>query len=174
VISAFIFLAAMDAAPTPATAQPPPAPALGTVSTAVSAKPKTLSDIALERKLGKRGVQGGTLSVAGASGMPRLTSGASDKEATEADARLAHAIRDGAWVDQNIYYNEDIKQQARDEWAAAAENCRKTPGCIPVYRENVTLRGVKPLRTGDEIIQDLKTKHIWGGRPLRPEDGVSP
>jgi hypothetical protein len=47
-----------------------PAPALGVASSAVSAKPRTLADVARERRLGKKGVTGGTLSVAGASGMP--------------------------------------------------------------------------------------------------------
>lgn len=55
-------------------AVPPSAPALGTASTAVSAKPRTLSDVAAERKLGKRPASGGTFSVTGASGMPVLLS----------------------------------------------------------------------------------------------------
>ena len=63
---AFVLLAQVAAATPAAT----PAPALGVASTAVSAKPKTLADVARERKLGKKGVTGGTLSVAGTSGMP--------------------------------------------------------------------------------------------------------
>ena len=55
------------------TASPPStAPALGAASTAVSARPKTLADLARERKLGRKGVAGGTLSVAGAEGMPAV------------------------------------------------------------------------------------------------------
>ena len=55
-----------------ATPAPTPAAPLGAASTAVSGKPRTLADVARERKLGKKGVEGGTLSVAGASGMPAV------------------------------------------------------------------------------------------------------
>lgn len=74
-----------------------PAPALGTTSTAVSAKPRTLADVARERKLGKKGAGGGTLSVAGASGMPEVASesGAGKGHARpEKSARLRNAEAD--------------------------------------------------------------------------------
>jgi hypothetical protein len=67
---AFLLLAQVVSAMPAAT----PVPALGAGSTAVSARPKTLADLARERKLGKKGVTGGTLSVAGASGMPVVAS----------------------------------------------------------------------------------------------------
>lgn len=51
-----------------ASASPAPAAALGTATGSVSAKPRTLADVARETKLGKKGARGGTLSVAGASG----------------------------------------------------------------------------------------------------------
>src|SRR6266545_919014 len=66
-----ILILAQVASATPA---PTPAP-LGSASTAVSAKPKSLADVARERKLGKKGVAGGTLSVSGASGMPEVPAG---------------------------------------------------------------------------------------------------
>ena len=62
-----LLLLAQVASATPAAT---PAPALGVASTAVSGKPRTLADFARERKLGKKGVTAGTLSVAGSSGMP--------------------------------------------------------------------------------------------------------
>jgi hypothetical protein len=65
---AFLLLAQVVSATPAAT----PAPALGVASTAVSARPKTLADLARERKLGKKGAAGGTLSVSGASGMPEV------------------------------------------------------------------------------------------------------
>ena len=68
---AFLLLAQVASVTPPAPAATP-APALGVASTAVSAKPKTLADFARERKLGKKGVAGGTLSVAGAPGMPAV------------------------------------------------------------------------------------------------------
>lgn len=75
-----------------------PAPALGVASSAVSGKPKTLADVARERKLGKKGVTGGTLSVSGASGMPVvLPSGGEDRAGptwAERNARLRNAEAD--------------------------------------------------------------------------------
>ena len=58
---------------TPAAAAAP-APALGKASSAVQAKPRTLTDLAQERRLVKAS-GGGTLSVAGASGMPGVPAG---------------------------------------------------------------------------------------------------
>ena len=129
----------------------PPTP----VSKAGTGQTRTLADVARERKLGIKGVQGGTLSVAGAPGMPSLPPRSDGKRATEADARLARAIRDGEWVDKNIHHNEDIRQNARREWDAAAENCRATPDCTPIYRENVA---PDKLMTGNEAARALQKK----------------
>ena len=90
-----LLLLAQIASATPAAT---PAPALGTASTAVSAKPKTLADLARERKLVKMGPGGGTLSVAGASGMPVLPANA-DTNARDAayageNARVRNAEAD--------------------------------------------------------------------------------
>jgi hypothetical protein len=75
-----------------------PAPALGAASTGVSAKPKTLADLARGRNLGKRGAAGGTLSVSGASGMPFVPANAdtSARDAAPAggNARLRNAEAD--------------------------------------------------------------------------------
>jgi hypothetical protein len=137
---------------------------------------RTLSDVARERKLGKKGVQGGTLSVAGApvsqtSGVAaKPTTGEIDKDARAADARLAKAITNGAWVDRNIHYNDDIKQDARNEWDAAAEACRKTPDCKPVYRDSVQLGGHKPLRTDDENLAVYEKQINNGDAPLPARD----
>jgi hypothetical protein len=128
------------------------APSSAPVVAAATGQTRTLADVARERKLGKKGVVGGTLSVAGAPGMPSLVPHADGKRATEADARLARAISDGSWVDKNIHHNEDIRQDARREWDAAAENCRSTPGCTPVYRENVA---PDKLMTGNEAARAL-------------------
>jgi hypothetical protein len=87
-----ILLLAQLASATPA---PTPVPALGAASTAVSAKPKTLADVARERKLGKKGVAGGTLSVSGASGMPEVPAGGDagvgGARATDRYARVKNA-----------------------------------------------------------------------------------
>jgi len=92
---AFLLLAQVASATPAAT----PAPALGVASTAVSAKPKTLADLARERKLGKKGVSGGTLSVAGASGMPVVPPSGAEGRAgsptfSERNARVRNAESD--------------------------------------------------------------------------------
>jgi hypothetical protein len=148
-----LLLAATAATQTPA-ATPTPAP----VTTTANGQTRTLADVARERKLGKKGVTGGTLSVAGAAGSPAAVSGEAAKPTSDAEARLARAIERGTWVDQNIHYNEAIREQARRDWDSAAENCRATPGCTPVYRENAQINGVKPLRTGNEEARDLQKK----------------
>lgn len=95
---AFLLIAQVASA-TPSTPAATPAPALGVASTAVSAKPKTLADLARERKLGKKGVAGGTLSVAGASGMPVVVPSGGEGRAgsptyPEGNARLRNAQAD--------------------------------------------------------------------------------
>lgn len=62
-----LLLLAQVSSVTPA---PTPGPVLGAASASVSGRPKTLADLARERKLGKQGVAGGTLSVSGKKGMP--------------------------------------------------------------------------------------------------------
>jgi hypothetical protein len=151
-LTALVLLAAMDAAPALAAA---PTPAATPVARTIYGRSRTLADVAAERTLGKKGVVGGTLSVAGATGMPSLAPRADGKRATEADARLTRAIRDGSWVDKNIHHNERIREDARREWDAAAENCRQTPGCTPVYRENVAPGA---LMTGKEAARALQKK----------------
>ena len=143
---------AVENSPAPTPTQTP-AP----VVAATNGQTRTLADVARGRKLGKKGVQGGTLSVAGApvSSAPALASGSVNRAAADADARLARAMRDGAWIDKNIHYNEGIRQNARREWDAAAENCRATPGCTPVYRENVA---PDKLMTGNEAARALQKK----------------
>jgi hypothetical protein len=144
-LTAFILLAQI-AAKTPATTPTPvPVVAAGTGQT------RTLADVARERKLGKNGVQGGTLSVAGAPA-PQLSSGVSGNAATAAGLRQEQAIRDAEWVSKNIHWNEQIREDARNEWNAAAEKCRQTPGCAPVYRDPDV------LPTGKEAARALQKK----------------
>jgi len=81
---ALVLLAQIVAAPTPAAtpapttvASPAPTRAVGSSGGVVSGAPRTLADVARERKEGKKGVEGGTLSVAGKSGSPDAVSRAS-------------------------------------------------------------------------------------------------
>ena len=93
-----ILLLAQVVSSTSAVPSATPAPALGVASTTVSAKPRTLADLARERKLGKKGVSGGTLSVSGVSGIPAVVSGSEIREGSPAlpdeNARLRNAEAD--------------------------------------------------------------------------------
>ncbi|MGZ5382033.1 MAG: hypothetical protein ACXWFQ_09225, partial [Thermoanaerobaculia bacterium] len=97
------------------TPAPTPAAALGAASMAVSAKPRTLADGARERKAGKKGVAGGTLSVSGASGMPevpasgdgsvgaaRTTDRYSRVRSAQADVQAARRAVDDAAVNKGM------------------------------------------------------------------------
>ncbi|MEO8584790.1 MAG: hypothetical protein ABI584_01380 [Acidobacteriota bacterium] len=84
----------VSSTPAPPAATPP---ALGKASTAVSAKPKTLADLARERKLAKVS-GGGTLSVSGMSGMPVVPAnagaGTRDAASDSGNARVRNAEAD--------------------------------------------------------------------------------
>jgi len=93
-----LLLLAQVASATPAAPAATPVPALGKASTAVSAKPKTLADLAQERKLVKVS-GGGTLSVSGTSGMPVVpantgAAGARDATPDSGYARVRNAEAD--------------------------------------------------------------------------------
>jgi hypothetical protein len=90
----FVLLAQIAAAPTPVpTPAPTPRAAVGTAAGSVPAAPKTLADVARERKLGKKGVEGGTLSVAGASGSPAGANGGSPTQALSPAAEAKARVR---------------------------------------------------------------------------------
>ncbi len=116
---AILFLAQIASA-TPA---PTPAAALGTASTAVSAKPKTLADLARERKLGKKGVTGGTLSVSGASGTPAVFTGKDGPTGgagvSDANARVRNAQAD-VQAARRAVDDAAVKKGMTSEDAAAA------------------------------------------------------
>jgi hypothetical protein len=112
-----ILLLAQVASTTPA---PTPAAALGAASTAVSAKPKTLADVARERKLGKKGVEGGTLSVSGASGMPVVpVAGDARASVREENARVRNAQAD-VQAARRAVDDAAVKKGMTSEDAAAA------------------------------------------------------
>ena len=133
-------------------ATPAATPTLAPVVAASEGQTRTLADVARERKLGKKGVQGGTLSVAGAPLTGLALAPAGSSATTAAEARQERAIRDAAWVAKNIHWNEQIRENARNEWNAAAEKCRQTPGCAPVYRDPDV------LPTGKEAARALQKK----------------
>ena len=112
-----ILVLAQIASATPA---PTPAAALGSASTAVSAKPKTLADVARERSLGKKGVAGGTLSVSGASGMPVVAAAGDSRAGVNAEnARVRNAQAD-MQAARRAVDDAAVKKGMTSEDAAAA------------------------------------------------------
>lgn len=63
--------------------------------------------------------------------------------AAAAQRRMDEAVRDAGWVLANTRYNWQIWDAARREWIEAAENCRKTPGCVPTYKPDWAFPTVK-------------------------------
>lgn len=76
-LNVLFLLAATVATPTPIAA---PAPALGTASTGVSARPRTLADVARERKLGIKPKTGGFSAAESSVGPPLHPQDKEDKE----------------------------------------------------------------------------------------------
>jgi hypothetical protein len=120
-------LAQVVAAPSSASAPAPtPTAAVGSTSSSVSARPRTLADVARERKLGKKGVEGGTFSVAGASGAPASVApgephpaGASASpsnarvRAARAEVRAARQALDDAAVRKGMSSEDTAAKRAR-------------------------------------------------------------
>jgi hypothetical protein len=115
---ALVLLAQLAATPA---ATPTPAP----VVKAESGQTRTLADVARERKLGKKGVVGGTLSVAGAP-----VSGGSAPVSRSSGAPGAAAQPAGP--DEETYWRQR-NADARAELAAANEALGRVEASIPSY-----------------------------------------
>jgi len=88
-----LLLAGLAATPAPSPVPAPPTPAVGTATGSVPAAPKSLTDVARERKLGKKGVEGGTLSVAGSSVSPAVTTGGKPPRAPSPASQAKTRVR---------------------------------------------------------------------------------
>ena len=78
---------------------------------------------------------------------------------------MDRAVAEGRSVDENVGASTSARTAARSEWDAAAESCRKPPGCIPSYRSN---GATKALKTDQELLEDLARKSSMSGAP-RPD-----
>ena len=58
------------------------------------------------------------------------------------------------------------RDRARREWDEAADACRKTPGCTPQYRDDASYGGNKPLKTDQELIEDVRKRGFSEPHPL--------
>lgn len=175
-LALFLLLAqaAGPASPTPTlTPTPRPAPALG--RSPVVARTKTLSDHAAEMKAkgaapravsfddvmkGTPAPQPGTDASAEAGGAARSGSAggpdARARAAADAQKRMDSAVESGLSIPDTAATS--ARDKARREWDAAAEACRRTPGCSPRYRDDASFGESKPLRTDDELIEEVRKR----------------
>jgi len=58
------------------------------------------------------------------------------------------------------------REKARREWDDATEACRRTPGCVPRYRDDAGYGESKPLKTDAELIEDLRKRGFAEPHPL--------
>ena len=82
--------------------------------------------------------------------------GGGAKAAAEAQKRMDRAVENGLSVPERT--STSRRDKARREWDAAAEACRRTPGCVPRYRDDATFGENKPLKTDDELIDDVRKR----------------
>ncbi len=178
----FLLLLAQAPAPTPAPSPSPtarPAPLLGRSGPA--ARPKTLSDHAAEMKA--KGTPASRVSfddvpsveAVPADEEPEATPGArtaasapgkpDEAAARAAQKRMDRAVERGLAVpDRTLSPRRD---KARKEWDDAAESCRQTPGCVPVYRDDPRWGDKKPLRTDAELIEEIRRRGFSEPHPIR-------
>lgn len=162
---------AATAAPAPALR---PAPLLG--RSEQGARPKTLSDHAAEMKA--KGASGRRVSFddvatadpldaappakEGGAGAPPPAS--SDAAAAAAQRRMDRAVGRGLAVPERT--TSSRRANARREWDEAAEACRRTPGCVPQYRDDARYGENKPLKTDQELIDDIRKRGFSEPHPL--------
>ena len=185
---ALAFLLAQAAAATPSAAPtavptPRPAPALGRSYQA--ARQKSLSDHAAEMKAKGTPVprvsfddlqsvdppdpeppakaDGGTRAKSG-SGAPETGTASADKASAEAQRRMDRAVERGLDVPERA--SSARRDRARREWDDATEACRRTPGCVPRYRDDAGYGESKPLKTDAELIEEARKRGFAEPHPL--------
>ncbi len=150
---------------------PPPTPA--PVLAAVNGQTRTLADVARERKLGKKGVQGGTLSVAGAPVSP--ASAAAGAPAPRPGGALVTAGTDEAvWTQRNA--------SARAELSAAQAALEKAdlamPAVVTYGRPGAAHAIANEAREGALLSYRMRVSEAQAKVDALPEDarkaGASP
>jgi hypothetical protein len=87
-----------------------------------------------------------------------------DAEAAQAQRRMDRAVAKGLAVPERT--RSSSRDRARREWDEAADACRKTPGCNPQYRDDATYGENKPLKTDQELIEDVRKRGFSEPHPL--------
>jgi hypothetical protein len=76
--------------------------------------------------------------------------------AAAAQRRMDRAVQRGLDVPERT--SSSRRDKARREWDEAAEACRRTPGCVPQYRDDARFGEAKPLKTDEELIEDVRKR----------------
>jgi hypothetical protein len=90
--------------------------------------------------------------------------GADAATAAAAQRRMDRAVKRGLAVPERT--SSSRRDGARREWDDAAEDCRRTPGCVPQYRDDVRYGEDKPLKTDHELIDDIRKRGFSEPHPL--------
>jgi hypothetical protein len=90
--------------------------------------------------------------------------GAEDADAVKAQRRMDKAVARGLAVPERG--RGSSRDKARREWDDAAEACRTTPGCNPKYRDDALYGENKPLKTDEELIDDIRKRGFSEPHPL--------
>jgi len=174
VLALLLARAAAPADPPP-TPTPTPRPALGRAT--VPARPKTLSEHAAEMKAKRTPTAKvsfddvpsaapgsseppepvGPPAASGPAGTGPTKEKAGETAAAEkAQRRMDRAVQRGLEVPERT--RSPRRDSARREWDEAAEECRRTPGCVPHYRDDARYGENKPLKTDQELIDDIRKR----------------
>lgn len=84
--------------------------------------------------------------------------------ATAAQRRMDRAVERGLAVPERT--STSRRNNARREWDQAAEACRTTPGCVPQYRDDPRYGSDKPLKTDQELIEEIRKRGFSEPHPL--------
>jgi len=84
--------------------------------------------------------------------------------AAKAQKRMDRAVERGLAVPERT--STARRDRARREWDDAAEACRTTPGCVPRYRDDPRYGDDKPLKTDEELIDDIRRRGFSEPHPL--------
>jgi hypothetical protein len=87
-----------------------------------------------------------------------------DAAAAQAQKRMDRAVQKGLDVPECT--STSRRDKARREWDEAAEACRRTPGCVPQYRDDARYGENKPLKTDQELIEDIRKRGFSEPHPL--------
>lgn len=94
----------------------------------------------------------------------RKKGGTEDPDAVKAQRRMDKAVEKGLAVPERG--RGSARDKARREWDEAAEACRTTPGCIPRYRDDAAYGQNKPLKTDQELIEEIRKRGFSEPHPL--------